>query len=515
MGYRKFFGVMLAMVLLSSMAALAPSVFLRVWEGQGKAITLRRIAVLLGVIAGSKALSIGLTVFRERYARNFNERNFRRMLDDTLHMEYDSILSIGPANLLERISGAVNNIYFYMTGDAIGIWASGITVAGCLGLTAAVNPWLGLLLLMIAPVNWFGYKLLNQELAKRSKELQEQTSQGFGEILSYVQQVDYVKQSGNYDWLQQALSPAIDKLYRSMARVNQYAQSVSAGLRGLNDIAQNLILMTLVYGFFQQTTGPYTLMMTTILLPMYFSGLGNIVGAKLNQNGFRVAQAFQKELRERRESGGAMPVSQITRLDFEVETLETPGKTIPFPVAGTLQKGDVAQICGESGCGKSTFVKTLLKFRPVSQIWVDGVPVGELDTRQLRSRVEYLSQNVPIVRGTLRDNLFLNLPRTKEAEERFLRDPLLQSVFATKTLDTEIQEGGGNLSGGEKQKIALARALQSPADVLILDEVCSNIDRETALTIYDCLKRTRAGRITILISHDPLPDGLVNVRLHT
>ena len=117
-------------------------------------------------------------------------------------------------------------------------------------------------------------------------------------------------------------------------------------------------------------------------------------------------------------------------------------------------------------------------------------------------------------KSTLHDNLFLNTAPTKEMETRFLHEPLLQSIFATKSFESKILEGGANLSGGEKQKIAFARALFSSADVLILDEVCSNIDREAANAIYECLQRERNQRITILISHEQVPEGLVNVKIN-
>lgn len=252
----------------------------------------------------------------------------------------------------------------------------------------------------------------------------------------------------------------------------------------MNDVVRTFILMTIVYRFFSNDSSPYTLIMTSIILPLYFSKLGAIVGAKLNQTGFNVS------------------------------TLCVQGKKIPFDAHCSLKKGDIAQVCGPSGCGKSTFVKALLKFRPIDGVTYNDIPISDIDNQTLRQHVEYLSQNVPIIQGTLHDNLFLNTAPTKEMETRFLHEPLLQSIFATKSFESKILEGGANLSGGEKQKIAFARALFSSADVLILDAVCSDIDREAANAIYECLQRERNQRITILISHEQVPEGLVNVKIN-
>lgn len=514
MKYRRFFAAMLMMVLLSSVTALLPSLCLLVWAQMGDTLSWGRILLLLSLIAGAKGLTIALTVFRERYAKQFNERNFRAMLLDALNMDYDTIIGMGPANLMERICDSVNKIYAYMTGDYIQVWAGALTLAACLALTVSVQPWLAVLLLVMLGVNYFGYRMLNRELAVRSKVLSAEMSAGFGEILSYVQQVDYMKQAADHDRFLRLLSPAINRMYRSMANINVYAQSVSTGLQGLNELVQNFVLMVIVYGFATQDLGPYTLMMTSIILPLYYANLASIVGTKLKQTGFQVATAYQRELVAHREAEGGVPISTIATVGLDVDALLVAGKSIPFSAHGMLKRGDIAQICGPSGCGKSSFARALLKFRPIEGVCYNGIAIGEVEKRSLRARIEYLSQSTPIVRGTLGDNLFLGLDRTPEREARFLQEPMLRSIFATKSLDSEILEGGANLSGGEKQKIALARALCGGADVLILDEVCSNIDREAAQAIYACLARERGERITIMISHDPLPAGLVNVELN-
>ena len=514
MKYKRFFVIMLLMILFQSISVLLPALFLLAWQQQNQILSWERIILLIAITSGSTMLTIGLTFFREHYAKSFNERNFRSMLGNALHMDYDTIITMGPANILERISDSVNKIYSYMTGDYINICANIITIIACLILTSSITPWIAVLLLIMVPVNFCGYRMLNKELAIRSKELSEQTSRGFQEILSCVQQVDYMKQTADHSAILCMLSPSIEKLYKSMARINVYAQSSSAGLRGLNDVVRTFILMTIVYRFFSNDSSPYTLIMTSIILPLYFSKLGAIVGAKLNQTGFKVASDYQKELLLHKEVNGTIPLSKISTIGFNVSTLCVQGKKIPFDAHCSLKKGDIAQVCGPSGCGKSTFVKALLKFRPIDGVTYNDIPISDIDNQTLRQHVEYLSQNVPIIQGTLHDNLFLNTAPTKEMETRFLHEPLLQSIFATKSFESKILEGGANLSGGEKQKIAFARALFSSADVLILDAVCSDIDREAANAIYECLQRERNQRITILISHEQVPEGLENVKIN-
>lgn len=514
MKYQKFFTVMLIMILLSGISALLPSLFLQFWNTRQQFLSIQKILFLVLVITFSKVVGILLTIFREHYAREYNKKNFYSMLESSFQMDYDSILSMGPSNILDRIFTSVNHIYFYMTGDYIKIWSGIIIIIACLGIAASVNRWLAVLLFIMVPVNYVGYRLLNKELAKRSLELQKNTGEGFQEILSYSQQVDYIKQSADHNATLKTIASSVDKIYFSMARINVYAQSVSSALVGLNDLVQNFILMVIVYNFFIQNSGPYTLMLTSIILPLYFSNVSLIVGAKLNQNGFKTAQNFYQELLSHKEPDGDQSLSEITQIHLAVDELIINGKKIPFHAQANLDKGDIVQICGESGCGKSTFAKALLKFRPISQVSYNGIPIKKIKNHQLRSRIEYLSQNVPIVHGTLADNLFLNTKHTPETERSFMQEPLLQSIFSTKSMDSNILEGGANLSAGEKQKIALARVLNTNPDVLILDEVCSNIDREAAYSIYERLRQERHKRITFIISHDTLPKDLANIKIN-
>lgn len=91
-----------------------------------------------------------------------------------------------------------------------------------------------------------------------------------------------------------------------------------------------------------------------------------------------------------------------------------------------------------------------------------------------------------------------------------LADPLLKSILSNKQISTEIYENGSNLSGGEKQKIDFIRAIYDEAEVLILDEIASNIDTQSAQDIYNRIKELRNEKIIFIISHNQLPDTFEN-----
>lgn len=511
MKYRRFLIVTVAVSILSGLIALAPPLLMQCWQNDG--VTAQRIFLLVCVIAGGKAVSIGLICWRERFARNYNRRNFARLLRSALSMDYDTICAMGPSTLLERISMSVNGIYSYMTGDFLRLISSLVTIVVCLCLIAAAHPAMALPLLLLLPVNYFGYRLLNRELARRSQTLQTETSAGFQDILSRISQVDFIKQLPDYGPLLHAIEPATARMYGSMADVNEYAQCASAALAALNEIAQAVILLSAACRFLDGGSA-FAMLLAGMVLPLYFSALHTVVNANLDRHSFRTAQSFEQELAAHREPDGDTPAAPIETLHIEVNSIPLSGRNLPFSASAELKKGDIVKICGASGCGKSSFARALMKFRPISGIRVNGVPLERLQNAGLRARIEYVPQNAPIIAGTLRENFFLGTEPTGDAEQRLRAMPLLSGILQSKDLDSEILEGGANLSGGEKQKIALARALVRDADVLILDEICSNIDRTAANDIYAFLEADRKKRITLLISHDALPDGFANICLN-
>jgi len=109
--------------------------------------------------------------------------------------------------------------------------------------------------------------------------------------------------------------------------------------------------------------------------------------------------------------------------------------------------------------------------------------------------------------------LFLGKVYSKAIEDEMRNDPILSSILASKEMDTQILADGANLSGGEKQKIAIARALYNNASVLLLDEITSNIDNASEMEIYDRLTTNCSDKIVFIISHEPLRQEYFNKTL--
>jgi ATP-binding cassette subfamily C protein CydC len=171
-----------------------------------------------------------------------------------------------------------------------------------------------------------------------------------------------------------------------------------------------------------------------------------------------------------------------------------------------IPEGARVAILGPSGAGKSTLAALLLKQAApqAGRITLGGVDIADLPADVLRARIAILSQDARLFAGTIAENLRLAAPEAEEAA-------LWQALDAARIGDlvralpeglaTEVGEGGIRFSGGEARRLALARALLSPAPVLILDEPAAGLDPAAERAFLETLGTATAGRTVILIQH--------------
>ncbi len=208
-----------------------------------------------------------------------------------------------------------------------------------------------------------------------------------------------------------------------------------------------------------------------------------------------------------------VPDWRIDDIQFDNVSFTYPGGTEPAVDGLSLhiERGELIALVGENGAGKSTLVKLLLRFYDPDRgsVRVGGVDLRDLNPETLRSRIGVLFQDYASYELTVRENVVMGRPDGKADDERVLEalrdarsDWLLKKM--PKGLDSKVGrlfEGGHDLSGGEWQRLALARIMYRDADIWILDEPTSSLDPEAEAGIFAELKENLRGRIGIVISH--------------
>lgn len=216
-------------------------------------------------------------------------------------------------------------------------------------------------------------------------------------------------------------------------------------------------------------------------------------------------------------------------LDEEPEEEDAPGAVAPARLKGAVEFRDVAfayledepvlrgisfridpgetvAIVGPTGAGKTSVISLLSRLWDVQagQVTIDGEDVRSLSRHALRSRIAVVMQDVFLFHGTIADNIRLGNDTLTDEQIRSACETVHAAPFIQRLeggYDAEVRERGSNLSVGQKQLLAFARALATDPDILILDEATSSIDTETERLIQDALHRLLEGRTAIVIAH--------------
>jgi len=209
----------------------------------------------------------------------------------------------------------------------------------------------------------------------------------------------------------------------------------------------------------------------------------------------------------------SIPPGMIDGIDFDEVSFSYPGGsgTAVEDLDLHIRSGELLALVGENGAGKSTLVKLLLRFYDAQKgaIRIGGIDVKEMDPEQLRSRIGVLFQDYATYELSVRENILMGWPYQEAREEQIakaLRDSRSEWLVnkLPNGLDSKVGrlfEGGHDLSGGEWQRLALARIMYRNADIWILDEPTSSLDPEAEASIFAELKENLKGRIGIVISH--------------
>ena len=200
-------------------------------------------------------------------------------------------------------------------------------------------------------------------------------------------------------------------------------------------------------------------------------------------------------------------INTIDRITLENVSFRFIGrKPILHHLSLQINKGEIVAVVGENGCGKSTLANLLLQFYPPDEgvIYINQqYPLNTIATKSYRSKVAYIPQEVAIFNGNVLDNILLGTPCKAEDLLAFLSEYGFDTYFNQfpQGLTTQLGEKGVNISGGQKQLIAFARALFKKPQLLILDEATSAMDRHTEAFAHRILNQIKRDSLTLFISH--------------
>lgn len=358
---------------------------------------------------------------------------------------------------------------------------------------------------------------LSSSLGKKIKNIQKtivaETTGLAGSTTESLRNIELVKSLGLAQQEVVRLNSTTERILKLELQKVVYIRRLSFIQGTIVNLLRTSILLLMMYLIFTQaiTTGQF---FTLFIYSFYIFGplqeLGNIL------NIYREAEVSLGKFREIMSTPldpkpvdpvaiGPIEVLQFEDVSFKHKTASTNAlSNITF----TTNTGSTIAFVGPSGSGKTTLVKLLLGlYRPLDgTIFYNGYPYDKIDLDDLHEQIGFVSQDTQLFSGTIRENLlFVNPKATDEDCYEVLNKASCQSLLerADKGLDTVIGEGGVKVSGGEKQRLSIARALLRKPNLLLFDEATSALDSITEEGINKTIREisSEGNHITIMIAH--------------
>jgi ATP-binding cassette subfamily B protein len=355
--------------------------------------------------------------------------------------------------------------------------------------------------------------VLSRKIKKIQKTIVAETTALAGSTTESLRNIELVKSLGLAQQEVSRLNGTTEKILKLELNKVKYLRSLSF-IQGTSvNALRTSILFLMLYLIFRQeiTVGQFfSLMLYSFFIFTPLQELGNII------NTYRETevslQNFQEILDTPRDAKpqDPVPIEELMTLHFEEVSFQHHSASVLAldGISFNAARGDTIAFVGPSGAGKTTLVKLLVGlYSPKSgEILYNSVPASRVDLDELREKIGFVTQDTQLFSGSIRENLvFVNPKATDEECLEVLDKAAVHTLLARadRGLDTLIGEGGVKVSGGEKQRLSIARALLRRPQLLVFDEATSSLDSITEEEISRTMREVATDQeaITILIAH--------------
>jgi ATP-binding cassette subfamily B protein len=478
---------------------------------------IRGVSVLLGAAVGVAFVSRVAKNFQDYYVNVVTQQTGANLYADgverSLSLPYAVFEDQRSGETLGKLQKARTDVERFITAFVNILFTSVVGVVFVTIYAIKVDWIIAPAFLLTVPILGVISSVLSRKIKTIQKVIVAETTALAGSTTESLRNIELVKTLGLARQEIGRLNNTTGKILKLELKKVRYLRSLSFLQGTAVNLLRTGILFLMLYLIFTQriTVGQFfSLFIYSFFIFGPLQELGNLI------NIYRETEASMNSLQEilaiEPEAKPAVPVAlgKLESLEFREVSFKHRTATRPAlcDVSFALRRGETVAFVGPSGSGKTTLVKLLVGlYSPESgSVLYNGIPAVNIDPEELRSQIGFVTQDTQLFSGTIRENLLFVRPDATDAEcldvlHRAAADSLL--ARASKGLDTVIGEGGVKVSGGEKQRLSIARALLRKPKLLVFDEATSSLDSLTEEEISRTIREVgqRADMMTILIAH--------------
>jgi len=355
--------------------------------------------------------------------------------------------------------------------------------------------------------------VLSRKIKKIQKIIVTETTALAGSTTESLRNIELVKSLGLGNQEINRLNSTTDKILQLELKKVKYIRTLSFIQGTAVNFIRTAILFIMLYLIFMQqiTVGEFfSLFLYSFFIFGPLQSLGDIINiyreAEVSLNNFE--ELLSKQIETSPEN--PQPITEIKNVEFDNVKFQhqSANRHAINGISFKVDEGETVAFVGPSGSGKTTLVKLLVGlYTPqTGTIYYNGITGNEIDFNELREKIGFVTQDTQLFSGTIKENLLFVNPNATDKDcievlQKSAAQPLLER--AEKGLDTMIGEGGIKVSGGEKQRLSIARALLRRPHLLVFDEATSSLDSLTEEEIGKTIREIsfRKDLITIMIAH--------------
>ena len=472
-------------------------------------ISFHSFVAFILIIAAANFLKIALRYLQSLVSTNLGQRMVHQinniLFQKIFTSNYAYYCNIDCAYYIDQINRDSNAVVNFLISNIFNFFLQAATIIASAVIVFQADKLLCVIILLLIPFYICTFLLNKNKMHTAKAALKQRLNQYASNCAEQINKLSYIKRNTLYH----EMSERLTRSFNHLLSASLHSVSVDYLFTNLNQVVIILAYLCIIgIGGYKVTTGALSIGLFSVIntyFNMMISSVSYFVGIAGSYQDTKISfQRIQKILQTPDEDKGDLLPESIHQVEVKDFSLQYGSHVILNHCNVTFRTGCIYGLRGPNGTGKTTLLNALVGLfsgEVSGHIYYDGISTDQLDMPALRrKKISYIEQAPVLLNMSVRDYLHFGIEQNHAVSEN--QEHLLKVWDIDYLLDKEMNENGSNFSGGEKQKLALVRALSKESSLILLDEPTSALDKPSVAKLIDLLQSIKSNTIIIVVSHD-------------